>query len=161
MDSSQVIENTFSKLKDLKELNSTLVLQHYFELTQTYGLLDPKQKSELDNSHKLVNYINRFQIVALSICTLQWRLLKKFGYGTNAFLYGFLPLLPLTYYVYRKQNEVNFVMLQMKDDYMERLEEFYKRDKNPILLNSNFLYEEIYDPDFKNYQIFMRLKMLK
>ena len=40
----------------------------------------------------------------------------------------------------------------MKEDYVFKLNQFFLENKNPSILNPNFLVEDLIDPDLQNFQ---------
>jgi hypothetical protein len=150
------------RLSELKEETNSSKLHAYFNFVQFYGLLDEKNQKRVSDAKKLRLDILKLLIPQASISLIIYQATK----GTRAKAYFTYILgasfIPFIYLSYTMSSEENYLLLQAKDDYIKKIEQF-KADqmKDPLLLNQNFINEDVCDPDIKFLQNYLKLKLYK
>lgn len=158
---SSINNNIFELLKDIGNYSTNQQLISYFNFAKFYGLLDPEKKSELEEAERNINRLNKINLFGVSSAIISGFYFYKRNYYNAAFFFFSFMGAPIFYFNYKINKETNFMLLNMKDDYFYQLERFFKEDKNPMVLNPNFLVEDIVDPDLKVYQNVCRLNLIK
>jgi hypothetical protein len=154
--------NIFELLKDIKELNKNKELIGYFKFADFYCLLDPRNKIAYQevsnlNTKKLKTFYSGMTLTFLSSYVFYKR-----NYPSISQYCLVLGCLPVFYLTYQTEQEINYLLLEMKDDYIYRVDKFFKEGgENPLTLNPNFLAEDIIDPDLRKYAEFLKLNSLK
>jgi hypothetical protein len=154
------VTDIFHILKNIKKSETNKELVAYFKFAKFYGLLDPLNSAKFEEalSRKLNYELNSMKYFSV-LLVLGYMLYRK-NYN-KAYFYSISVGLICGYsYIYLNNKEFNFVLLQMKDDYINRLDQFYKEDKNPLILNPNFLSEDLVDPNLTAYQSLLKMNSL-
>ena len=153
------VYDIFNLLKEIKISETNDQLESYFSFVKFYGLLDPKNVERFEQIENQVNKKNKvfafgFGITLISSYLFYKKNFKKVSYYT--FIFGALTSLYIDNQSYQ---EINFELLQMKDEYINKVDTFFKEDKNPLILNPNFLSEELIEPSLNKYQEFLKMKL--
>ena len=150
--------NIFELLKDIKSCETNKQLISYFKFVKFYGLLDPLNLSIYEEALKIKQDREIAQFKLIIIFTSIGFLLYRNRYKNFSLLFMNTGLTYCFYSEYEKNQELNFVLLKMKEDYLEKVEKFFKDEKNPLNLNPNFLNENLIDPNLRRYQEIIKLQ---
>jgi hypothetical protein len=154
-------EDIFELIRDITEAESNNQLISYFNFVKFYGLLDPNNKQRIEEIENKQTKLRRSSIFGLGITLMCSFLFYKNSFKKLALYSSLLGSLPIYYFYYQLNLETNFELLEMKDEYIHKVEKFYKDGKNPIDLNPNFLAEDLVDPKLRYYQEILKMKHLK
>lgn len=154
-------KNIFEILKEIKDYTTNEQLISYFKFAKFYGLLEPEKNSILEEAERNLTRKNKILFFGISISSFSSLYLYKRNYYNASFICLCVMAGPLLYFNYTMNRDTNFLLLKLKDDYFYQLDRFFKEDKNPLILNPNFLIEDIVDPDLKVYQSICKLNLLK
>lgn len=154
------IASIFGNLKELPSLNSNKELLGYFKYLRFYGLLDNNGKETLNEVNQIIIKMLQQTGISLLISTLAFSYFWKLNKRNTAGVIGLLINLSAGYFYLKNYNQINFLMLLEKDRYVPMIEKFYKEDKDPLILNQNFIVENLCDPDMIFYQQMLRAKIL-
>jgi hypothetical protein len=150
----------FSMVRNLTDLTTNQQLLGYFSFLQFYGLLDDNGKETMNQVNKININLIKTLLFGFAIGFAQWRYFSKNNYKIWAYRNLLIINLPMIYIFYRKQREINFMLLVLKDRYIPKIDKFYKEGKNPMTLNNNFLTEPLADPDLRFYQDILKLEVV-
>ncbi len=153
--------NILELLRDINSYNSNNEIISYFKFAKFYGLLDPEKKFMLQEAEASLRKGEKISLCGAGISIFSSIFLYKRNFYNSAFITLCLTAFPTFYFRYKIKKETNFQLLKLKDDYFYLLERFFKEEKNPLILNPNFLVEDIVDPDMKIFQNMCRLNVLK
>jgi hypothetical protein len=154
-------EDIFELVRDITEAKSNNQLISYFNFVKFYGLLDPINKQKIEEIENRQIELRKSSIFGLGITLIGSFVFYKNNYKKISLYFSLLGSLPIYYFYYQFYLETNFELLEMKDEYIQKVEKFYKNGKNPLDLNSNFLAEELIDPKLRYYQEILKMKHLK
>lgn len=158
---SQNAMGIFELLKNIKDANTNEELTGYFQFTRFYGLLDPDNEALLEELEQKQLKAFKILVSGASITLLFGFYFYRRSYYNTALLGICFGVPPLLWINTTLNNEVNFMLLDMKDKYIYKVDRFFKEDKNPTILNPNFLTEDLVDPDLKLYQDLLKRKAIK
>jgi hypothetical protein len=147
----------FQLLKSIKISEKNRELLAYFKFVKFYGLLDPLNSAKFDEaiSKKFQSDLTVLKYFSILLAISYFFYRKSY---TRAFLsiISFGTIFGYSY-IYFIDKEFNYVMLQMKDDYINKVDRFFKEGKNPLILNPDFLNEDLIDPNLTAYQNLLKM----
>lgn len=150
-------ENIFELIKNLKDAETNSQLLGYFEFVEFYGLLERSYKLKLKEINDINDKMNIIGISGYGITSISAYVFYKRNFLRIAQYLIILGFLPTFYIQYQMKEEINFELLQMKDQYIVKVDKFLKEQKDPLILNSEFLTEDLIDPELRSYQQLIKL----
>lgn len=153
--------NIFEMLKDINDLKTNNELIGYFKFANFYSLLDPKNKIAFLEVNEKNNKNVKQLTSGMLITFLSSYIFYKRNYPKISQFCLIFGSLPICYFTYKTDQEINYILLEMKDDYFNRVDKFFTEGNNPLVLNPNFLTEDIIDPDLRKYAEFIKLNSFK
>jgi hypothetical protein len=153
---SNNIGDIFELLKDIKHSSTNKELFCFFRFTRFYGLLDEKNKlyfEKIEHRQNNLDSINFYCYLSLVSFLVFFYKIKYHKINSIAMC----GLLPLNYFDYSEKININYMLLEMKDDYIFKVDRFFRENKNPTILNPKFLIEELSDPNLIVYQKYLKL----
>ena len=145
-------ENIFELIKNLKDAENNSQLLGYFEFVEFYGLLDRNCKQKLKEINDLYYKMNIIGISGYGLSSIFSFIFYKRNFPRIAQYVILIGCIPTFYIQYQMGEEINFDLLQMKDQYIIKVDKFLKEQKDPLILNQDFLSEDLIDPELKSYQ---------
>lgn len=151
----------FEMLKNIKDITSNNELIGYFQFTKFYGLLDPVNKQRLQQIEEQNKKLLRSTTAGLISTFVFSYYFQKRNFYTISLFGAVLGISPIIYIYWSSTNEINFQLLEMKHNYILKVDKFFEEEKNPSILNPNFLAEDLIDPDLRCYQILLKNKAMR
>jgi len=145
-------ENIFELIKNLKDAETNSQLLGYFEFVEFYGLLDRNYKQKLKEINTLYYKMNIIGFSGYGLSGISAFVFYKRNFPRIAQYLLILGFIPTFYIQYQMREEINFELLQMKDQYIQKVDKFLTEQKDPLILNSDFLSEDLIDPELRSYQ---------
>ena len=130
-------EDIFELLKDIKEAETNNQLIAYFDFVKFYGLLDRNTKNKFEEVNNKQNKMLKLTFSGYGLTLLASYIFYKRNYSKLACYIMIIGVIPTRYLQYLYNQEINFDLLQMKDSYIFQIDNFFKGENNPIILNSD------------------------
>jgi hypothetical protein len=154
-------DDIFELIRDITEAETNNQIISYFNFVKFYGLLDPMGKIKIEEIENKQIKLRRSSLSGLGITLIGSLFFYKNSFKKMALYSCLIGSIPIYYLYYQFYMETNFQLLEMKDEYIQKVEKFYRDGKNPMDLNPNFLAEDLVDPKLRNYQEILKMKHLK